>query len=106
MHPIHYQYLHTAAADGALEPGEYTTRHQDLGMTSWYTVRAVRQTKPRAEDARTEVRRISGLISFEPDKIEVRLDGARLRLEPGQGVIPHGVDRNLSLDESGPGRQP
>jgi hypothetical protein len=49
MHPIHYQYLHTAAADGALEPGEYTTRHQDLGMTSWYTVRAVRQTKPRAD---------------------------------------------------------
>jgi uncharacterized protein (DUF427 family) len=27
-------------ADSALEPGEHTTRHQDLGMTSWYTVRA------------------------------------------------------------------
>ena len=74
-------------------------------MTSWYTVRAVRQTKPRAEDARTEVRRISGLISFEPDKITVHLDGTQLRLEPGQNVIPHGIDRDLSADEFADGRQ-
>jgi uncharacterized protein (DUF427 family) len=106
MHPIHYQYLHTAAADGALEPGEYTTRHQDLGMTSWYTVRAVRQTKPRAEDARTEVRRISGLISFEPDQVEVHLDGTLLCLEPGRTVIPHGPDRDLTAGEVAPATQP
>jgi hypothetical protein len=43
-------------------------------------------------DAWPEVPRISGLVSFEPDKIAVYLDGARLRLEPGQNVIPHGVD--------------
>jgi hypothetical protein len=39
------------------------------------------------------------LISFEPDKVEVDLDGTRLRLEPGQSVIPHGVDRELTPDE-------
>jgi hypothetical protein len=40
-----------------------------------------------------------GLVSFEPDKLEVHLDGTRLRLEPGQTVIPHGVDRELTPDE-------
>jgi hypothetical protein len=33
------------------------------------------------------------------------LDGARLRLEPGQSVIPHGPDRDLTTDELAPGRQ-
>jgi hypothetical protein len=53
----------------------------------------------RYEDAWTEVQRVSGLVSFEPDKLEVHLDGTRLRLEPGQTVIPHGVDRELTPDE-------
>jgi len=218
-----------AIVDGVLEPGEHTTRHQDLGTTAWYTVRAGMQSKPRAawqhtdlpgyagelkgrvafawramdafyeederivghaadayhridirqtsrhlvvrdgdrviadtrrplalyesgfaprwylprddvdqtaltaaegqtfcpykglcsywdigdvrraawayEDAWTGVDRISGLISFEPDKVEVHLDGTRLRLEPGQSVIPHGPDRDLTTDELAPGRQ-
>jgi hypothetical protein len=38
-------------------------------------------------------------VSFEPDKIEIYLDGARLQLEPGQAVIPHGLDRGLDADE-------
>ena len=45
----------------------------------------------------TEVARISGLVSFEPDKVAVHLDGVQLRLEPGQTVIPHGVDRDLAV---------
>ena len=31
------------------------------------------------------------------------LDGKRMRPEPGQSVISHGVDRDLSLDEALPG---
>jgi uncharacterized protein (DUF427 family) len=46
------------------------------------------------------VRRICGLVSFEPDKLEVRLDRVQLRLEPGQTVIPHGPDRDLTTDEA------
>jgi hypothetical protein len=45
------------------------------------------------------------LISFEPDKVEVRLDGARLRLEPGQTLIPHGIDRELTPGEIASRRQ-
>jgi hypothetical protein len=46
------------------------------------------------------------MLSFEPDKVPVDLDGTRLRLEPGQNVIPHGVDRDLTVDEATSARQP
>jgi uncharacterized protein (DUF427 family) len=65
----------------------------------WYDIGDARRAAWSYEDAWTEVRRISGLISFEPDKVEVHLDGGRLRLEPGQSVIPHGIDRELTPDE-------
>ncbi|MFD1271244.1 hypothetical protein ACFQ51_02545 [Streptomyces kaempferi] len=39
------------------------------------------------------------MVSFEPDRVEVRLDGRRLETEPGQQVVPHGVDRGLDADE-------
>jgi hypothetical protein len=44
---------------------------------------------------------IAGLVSFEPDRVEVTLDGERLELAPGQTVVAHGLDRNLSADEAG-----
>jgi hypothetical protein len=44
---------------------------------------------------------IGDLVSFEPERVEVTLDGERLALEPGQTVVSHGVDRNLSVDEAG-----
>jgi hypothetical protein len=56
-------------------------------------------------DAWTEVSRACGLLSFEPDRVSVHLDGIRLRLEPGQAVIPHGIDRDLTVDEAVPGGQ-
>jgi uncharacterized protein (DUF427 family) len=46
-----------------------------------------------------EVARVSGLVSFEPDRIDVHLDGRKLALAPGQTVTPHGVDRGLDPDE-------
>ena len=46
-----------------------------------------------------EVARVSNLVSFEPDKIEVFLDDRKLALEPGQAVKEHGIDRTLDLDE-------
>ena len=81
--------------ESALTPAPGQTFCPYKGLCSYYDIGDARQAAWSYEDAWTEVSRISGLISFEPDKIEVHLDGARLRLEPGQGVIPHGVDRNL-----------
>ena len=57
-------------------------------------------------EAYPEVGRVSNLVSFEPDIVSVQLDGTQLRLEPGQTVIPHGSDRELTIDEMLPRKQP
>jgi uncharacterized protein (DUF427 family) len=85
--------------ESALTPVQGQTFCPYKGLASYYDIADTHRAAWSYEDAWTEVRRISGLISFEPDKIEVHLDGTRLRLEPGQTVIPHGVDRELSPDE-------
>src|SRR6266498_5475892 len=38
-YPVAY-FPQDSITAGALEPSEQTTRHPDLGLTSWYTVRA------------------------------------------------------------------
>jgi uncharacterized protein (DUF427 family) len=50
-------------------------------------------------EAWPEVERISNFVSFEPDLIDVYLDGTKLALEPGQTVIAQGLDRGLDPDE-------
>jgi len=68
------------------------------GLASYYDIGDAHRAAWSYKDAWTEARRISGLVSFEPDKIAVYLDGTRLRLEPGQTVFRHGIDRDLPLD--------
>jgi uncharacterized protein (DUF427 family) len=69
------------------------------GLCRYYDIGAGQRAAWSYEDAWAEVRRISGMVSFEPDKVEVELDGKRLRLEPGQSVISHGIDRDLTVEE-------
>jgi len=76
------------------------------GLCSYYDIVGTRRAAWSYQDAWTEVRRISGLISFEPDKVAVHLDGRQLRLEPGQTVVPHGADRDLTTGEVAAGRGP
>lgn len=85
--------------DTALTAVEGQTFCPYKGLCSYYDIGAAHRAAWSYEDAWTEVRRISGLVSFEPDKVEVELDGTRLRLEPGQGVVSHGIDRDLSVEE-------
>jgi uncharacterized protein (DUF427 family) len=92
--------------ESALTPAAGQTFCPYKGVCSYYDLAGAGRAAWSYEDAWTEVRRISGLISFEPDQIEVRLDGTRLRLEPGQTVVPHGIDRDLTTDEIAPARQP
>jgi uncharacterized protein (DUF427 family) len=73
------------------------------GVCSYYDIGGAQRAVWSYEDAYPEVLRICGLLSFEPDKLEVYLDDRRLHLEPGQSVIPHGADRNLTTAEAGPG---
>jgi uncharacterized protein (DUF427 family) len=69
------------------------------GIASYYDIGIRKRAAWSYVNAWTEVSRVSNLVSFEPDKIDVFLDGKQLQLEPGQTVIPHGVDRGLDTDE-------
>jgi uncharacterized protein (DUF427 family) len=69
------------------------------GLCSYYDLGDARRAAWSYREAYTEVGRISDLVSFEPDIVSVHLDGAQLRLEPGQAVIPHGPDRGLTVSE-------
>lgn len=69
------------------------------GLASYYDVGTRKRAAWSYVDAWSEVERVRGLVSFEPDKIDVYLDGEQLHLEPGQTVIPHGLDRGLDTDE-------
>jgi uncharacterized protein (DUF427 family) len=89
----------------ALVPAEGQTFCPYKGLCSYYDVAGARRAAWSYLDAYAEVGRVSLLVSFEPDQVEVTLDGTRLRLEPGQSVVPHGPDRDLTTDEAHP-REP
>jgi uncharacterized protein (DUF427 family) len=90
--------------ESALIPAEGQTFCPYKGLCSYYDIAGAHWAAWSYQDAWTEVRRISGMISFEPDQVAVDLDDVRLRLEPGQTVIPHGVDRDLTTGELAPVR--
>ncbi|MFJ4467932.1 DUF427 domain-containing protein [Streptomyces sp. NPDC089424] len=71
------------------------------GLCDYYDIGEARRAAWTYRTAYREVDRIGDLVSFEPDKVEVSLDGRPLRLEPGQHVVPHGIDRGLDVDEAG-----
>jgi len=94
-------YVRRADIDeSALIPVKHQTFCPYKGMCDYYDIGDARLAAWSYSDAYPEVGRISGLVSFEPDMIEVELDGTRLRLEPGQTVIPHGPDRDLTVGEA------
>ncbi|MEB3979770.1 DUF427 domain-containing protein [Mycobacterium sp. 663a-19] len=69
------------------------------GICSYYDIGTHKRAAWSYINAWPEVGRVTNLVSFEPDKVDVYLDGKQLQLEPGQTVIPHGVDRGLDTDE-------
>ena len=83
----------------ALTPVTLQTFCPYKGLCSYYSIGEARQAAWSYPDAYSEVRRISNLVSFEPDIVSVHLDGAQLHLEPGQTVVAHGPDRNLDIAE-------
>jgi len=85
--------------ESALTPVEHQTFCPYKGLCSYYDVGDARLAAWSYPRAYPEVGRISDLVSFEPDNVSVQLDGKQLRLEPGQTVIPHGPDRDLTMSE-------
>lgn len=83
----------------ALTPVEGQTFCPYKGLASYYDIGEHAGAAWSYLEAWPEVGRVRGLVSFEPGKIEVYLDGHRLELAPGQTVIAHGLDRGLDPDE-------
>ena len=103
--PYYDSYAAVIALAGAvrrpvtLRPVEGRTFCPYKGLCDYYDVGAAHRAAWSYPEAYREVDRIGGLVSFEPDRVEVTLDGTSLHLEPGQGVVPHGADRGLDPDE-------
>jgi uncharacterized protein (DUF427 family) len=70
------------------------------GVCSYYDIGDAPLGAWSYREAFSEVGRISGMVSFEPDIVSIQIDGVQLRLEPGQTVIPHGPDRELTVAEA------
>jgi uncharacterized protein (DUF427 family) len=83
----------------ALTAAEGQTFCPYKGLASYYDIGDRKGAAWSYPQAWPEVSRVANLVSFEPDKVDVFLDGKKLALEPGQTVIPHGVDRGLDPDE-------
>ncbi|MFD3457530.1 DUF427 domain-containing protein [Streptomyces sp. NPDC058691] len=85
--------------ESALTPTEGQTFCPYKGLADYYDIGGSRRAAWSYRHAYPEVGRVDGLVSFEPDKVEVLLGGRRLVPEPGQQVVPHGVDRGLDTTE-------
>jgi len=88
--------------DSALTFVEHETFCPYKGVCSYFDIGDARLAAWSYREAFSEVGRISGLVSFEPDIVSVQIDGTQLHLEPGQTVIPHGPDRELTVIEARP----
>ena len=94
-------YVERADIDeSALTAVEHRTFCPYKGLCNYYNIGDARLAAWSYPDAYPEVGRISNFVSFEPDIVSVQLDGTQLHLEPGQSVIPHGPDRELTVDEA------
>jgi uncharacterized protein (DUF427 family) len=83
----------------ALAPVDRQTFCPYKGLASYYDIAGRARAAWSYVEAWPEVDLISDYVSFEPDKIDVFLDGRQLTLEPGQTVVPHGIDRGFDVDE-------
>ena len=93
-------YVPRADIDEAeLKPVDGQTFCPYKGLADYYTIGERKRAAWSYVNAWPEAGRIGDLVSFEPDKIDVWLDDVRLHLEPGQSVVPHGIDRGLDPDE-------
>ena len=90
----------------ALEPVDLQTFCPYKGLCSYYDIGDVPRAAWSYQDPYREVDRIGDLISFEPDKVTVVIDGIVQHLAPGQHVVSHGPDRNLTIDELNGGACP
>ncbi|HTX82808.1 MAG TPA: DUF427 domain-containing protein [Streptosporangiaceae bacterium] len=89
--------------ESVLTAVEFQTLCPYKGVCSYYDIGDAHRAAWSYLNVWPEVGCVAGFISFEPDEVELTLDGGQLRLEPGQSVVPHGIGRELSIDDAPPG---
>jgi uncharacterized protein (DUF427 family) len=95
-------YVPEADVDlGALTPVELRTFCPYKGIASYWDIGETPLAAWSYRAPIAELPRIAGLVSFEPDRVTVTLDGEALLQPPGQNVVAHGIDRDLTIDEVG-----
>jgi uncharacterized protein (DUF427 family) len=87
--------------EASLEPVDLQTFCPYKGLCSYYDIGGAHRAAWSYRDPYREVDRIGEKISFEPDMVTVVIDGVVQHLAPGQHVVSHGPDRNLTIDEVG-----
>jgi uncharacterized protein (DUF427 family) len=85
----------------ALTPVELQTFCPYKGIASYWDIDGARRAAWSYQAPLDSMAQIAEYVSFEPDRVEVTLDGERLDMEPGQTVISHGLDRDLGVGEAG-----
>jgi uncharacterized protein (DUF427 family) len=85
----------------ALEPVDGQTFCPYKGLASYYNIGDVQNAAWSYRAPFEEAARIAESVSFYPEKVTITIDGEKLEPVPGQTVLPHGPDRNLSVDEIG-----
>ena len=85
--------------EAALHRAEGQTFCPYKGLAGYFDIGEHKAAAWSYPQAWPEVARIAGFLSFEPDKVDVDLDGTKLALAPSQSVIAHGPDRALDPDE-------
>jgi uncharacterized protein (DUF427 family) len=90
-----------AVVADALRPVEGQTFCPYKGLASYYDIGDARNAAWSYRAPFDEVARIADLVSFEADRVTITIDDEKLEPVPGQTVLPHGPDRNLSVDEIG-----
>ena len=86
---------------GTLHAVEGQTFCPYKGVASYYDIGEARNAAWSYRAPFKAVARIADLVSFYPKKGAITIDGEMLEVAPGQNVIAHGPDRNLSVDEVG-----
>jgi uncharacterized protein (DUF427 family) len=86
---------------GALTPVDLQTFCPYKGIASYYDIDGIENAAWSYRAPIDDMAAIGDLVSFEPDRVEITLDGEKLEAESGQNVVSHGVDRDLSIGEAG-----
>src|SRR6201987_4742533 len=76
-YPVAY-FPETDIIPGTLQLTEHTTRHRDLGLTSWYSVRTSEKSAPRAAWKHSDLPRLRERVA-NTNRVRLAGDGRLLR---------------------------